>query len=180
MRTLWPLSLMLWVALGTACVAALLTTVGALFPGVVARARAAVEGRPGRAFAVGLVNGIFLVALGLALRVLARRAGLPVWPVTLPALVLLGVGLALGCAAVAGLVGERAWPVRSAAQQRAFGAGLATLGSLVPIVGWFVLLPYVLALGLGGAVLALLGRPQAVGGTAPAAPPASDTGPWVG
>jgi hypothetical protein len=48
MRTLGPLSLMLCGALGTICVAALLATVGALFPGVVARARAAADGRPGR------------------------------------------------------------------------------------------------------------------------------------
>jgi Na+/melibiose symporter-like transporter len=150
---IWPISLVVWIAVGTVVVTSLLTTIGALFPMVTARTREAAVRGPARSAAVGLVNGLFLVALGLALRVMARRSDVPPWLVTLPVLLVLGVGLAIGCAAVAGVVGERIWPERSAHQQRAMGAVVSTLACLTPVIGWFALFPYVAALGLGGFIL---------------------------
>lgn len=159
-RTSWPLPLLVWSAFGTVIIAALVVAVGVLFPSVVGRARAAAETRPARACVVGLVDGGFLLLLGPALRVVARWSDWRVLPVVLPVLLLLGLGLALGWAAVAGLVGERVWPQRSIHVQRALSAALLTLGSLVPVAGWLVLLPYVSALGLGGTVMALMSRPK--------------------
>ena len=112
---------------------------------------------------MGLVDGGFLLLLllllGLALRVVARWSDWRVLPVVPPVGLLLGLGLALGWAAVAGLVGERVWRQRPIHTERPLGAGLLTLGSVVPVAGWLVLLPYVSALGLGGTVMALMSRP---------------------
>ena len=135
---------------------ALFLSVGVLFGRKVERARRAAEESPGRAFVVGAINILFLSALGFGFSALADAVGAEV--LQLPALLffsLLIILLAFGLTATSMLVGERLFPGAGLFRSRLGGAGLLTLASLAPFVGWFGFLPYVAFLGSGGFILGL-------------------------
>ncbi|MAD79472.1 MAG: hypothetical protein QGG71_01605 [Pirellulaceae bacterium] len=129
----------------------------ALFPGWVARARQRVTRMPVRTFLVGLLVGTFFMVIGSAM----ISAGGPVG--FFGGIVVAGtLGFALaGSAGVAMSIGaglpsaadvERPW------QAIIRGWVVLFLASLMPILGWFVLLPIALLMGFGAAVLGLFGR----------------------
>ena len=142
-------------------------TWGLLCPALVARSRARLDRTPGRTFALGLgalASGGLLVRLGFA--------GGPV-----PGWFALGLLLALasvGAAGLAALLGERLRAeggayTPSGALLR--GAVALELAVIVPIIGWFVILPLGTVAMLGAATWALLHRtPRAVAPTPPAWP----------
>jgi hypothetical protein len=133
----------------------------ALFSGRLARTRALAAQMPGRSLLVGLVNLLFFGAVALAFSASADRSGSEL--LRLPAIILvagLAVGLSLGLTAMAGLVGARLRPQASAVSQMAWGALTLSLGSTLPVVGWFALLPYIAGLGLGAFIISFVARPQ--------------------
>lgn len=134
-----------------------LLVLSALAPRRISRVARLAEQRPGRAFGVGLVNIAFLLGLVLLLLTLADRTGRAF--LALPGLLLLlllGAGLALGLAGVIQLLGSRLLPNQPRLPQHALSALLLTLGCLAPLAGWFLLLPYVGALGFGALLLTFL------------------------
>ena len=150
-----PFAIVIAVLVLTVCLAALFTSVAALFPVTVEITRRAVDDHPGRTFALGLVNVLFLGGISAAL----FSAGGPVLKfiglITFSAGV---IGLTFGLAAVSGLAGERISPHRSGLGRMILGTVVLSLGSATPFVGWFGLIPYVACLGLGGFVLGLFRR----------------------
>jgi hypothetical protein len=56
------------------------------------------------------------------------------------------------------LVGARLWPAASETRRTVFGAAVLILGCSLPIAGWFLLLPYVLAGAAGAAILGIFRR----------------------
>lgn len=144
-------------------VAALLVGVGlsamflailALFPAVVGRTQRAADKSPGRSFLLGLVNVLFLSALGLGFGALAEGGGRDF--LQLPALLafsLLAILLAFGLAALAGLVGGRLFPEASRAGGQLKGSIVLILAGLTPFLGWFLLFPYAGMLGVGAVFL---------------------------
>lgn len=126
-----------------------------LAPTVVERARLRLERTPWRCVVAGLALGL----TGLAL-VLPLLAG----PGPLQALGWAGLGLILlvasvGMAGLAALMGYRLGrePLPILTPRRLVQSAVALeLAMVVPLAGWFVLLPAVLLLGLGAATLALL------------------------
>ena len=148
---------------GNLFLVAYFAALGALFPRRLAHARAVADATPGRAFVVGLINAGFFGALILAFSALADWAGneLPRLP-ALFLLALVGVGVSLGLAAVAELVGERLRPQTTGLARTTWGALILSLGCTLPFVGWFLLLPYAVCLGLGGFILGLFHRPHAI------------------
>lgn len=141
---------------------AFMHTLAALFPRRLARTRALADEMPGRSCLAGAVNGVFFGALSLALFAIPSSwlGELP----RLPALGLLGllsVGLSFGLAGVARLVGERLRPAESALRQMTWGTLALSLGSALPLVGWFALLPYAACLGLGAFLLSFFVRARA-------------------
>lgn len=142
----------------------------ALFSGTVEKSRRAMLDHPWRIFLIGALAGIPLVVLGLAM--LSNGAG----PVKF-----LGGALASGILLVA-LLGSTGL-VRHIGEQLSGNAvegrtGLAVLrggaviavASVLPVVGWFVLIPAVLIAGFGAA-LRLLWTRQPPATVAPAANP---------
>lgn len=131
----------------------------ALFPARLARARAVADQLPGRSFVVGLVNLLFFGAVALGFSALADRSGSELLRV--PALLLAGalaLGLSFGLNAVSALAGARLRPQDSALRQKVWGTLTLSLGSTLPVLGWFGLLPYIGCLGLGAFIISLIAR----------------------
>lgn len=146
--------------LSAASLTGLFLALAALFPAVVRRSVEAMDDAPGRAVALGLANGLFLAVVGLGLTSLSQGSGLDL--LQIPAIAFLSlflITLCFGLAAVVQLVGERLFPGAGPVRQRIWASLVLALGTLTPFVGWFGLLPYVAALGIGGFLLGWLRRP---------------------
>jgi hypothetical protein len=135
----------------------------ALFPRRVAKTRAVADLMPGRAFAVGLVNFLFFGAITFILFTLVGQVGNELLRVilALPALFFLSalsVGLSFGLAGVVQLVGERLAASQPEIRRTVWGALALSLGSSLPFVGWFGLLPYSGLLGLGAFIVSFFFR----------------------
>ncbi len=140
--------------LGSLSLVAFFLVVSALFPDRVARTRASAENTPGRSFVIGLVNLIFFGAVSLASFALNERGGGGLLAIPgLVALALLCIGVVFGLAGLAGLVGERLAPSQPAVGRTVCGVLALAWAGATPFAGWFLLLPYVSALGLGAFVL---------------------------
>ncbi len=138
--------------------AALSAVGGALFPRPVGWTRQAAEGQAARAFLVGLVNAIFVIALAMGAGALGEATGLTFLPiVSVILLAVLVVGATFGLMGMAELIGERLFPTSRPMGQTLGGAAALLLACLAPYVGWFGLLPYAGLRGLGGFILGWLG-----------------------
>ena len=143
------------------CVLASLVVAAALLPGLHQRSLAALERSPWRALGLGLVNYVFWGALLILLANLGPL-GLVSLFIGLALLALTAIGLAV----VGRLVGERlaAWreAPTSPLTRLVLGSASLELALLLPVVGWFVLLPLASLVGLGAVVLALFQRKTVV------------------
>ncbi len=135
----------------------------ALFPRRVAKTKTVADLMPGRAFAVGLVNFLFFGAITFILFTLVGQVGNELLRVilALPALFFLSalsVGLSFGLTGVVQLVGERIAASQTEIRRTVWGALALSLGSSLPFVGWFGLLPYAGLLGLGAFIVSFFWR----------------------
>ncbi|MDZ4860738.1 MAG: hypothetical protein SGI88_17320 [Candidatus Hydrogenedentes bacterium] len=124
----------------------------ALFKKMVKQASIEYEQHPLRATFVGLVSGAPLFGISLAL--LNSAAGLKFVGVVLLSVVLL-VGL-VGSAGLARLVGARLASATDASfpWRRVLRGGIVlSITFVLPIVGWFIVLPLTLASGFGAVVV---------------------------
>ena len=148
----------------------LAVTWGLLYPGGVARSRSRLAQTPGRCFLLGLgalAFGAILVRLGFAL------GPVPGW---------FGLGLllalaSLGAAGLAALLGERLRAEGLAVSPTGAllrGAVALELAVVVPLIGWFVILPLGTVAMLGAATFALLRREPRVATPPPLAWPMPD------
>ncbi|MDH5506259.1 MAG: hypothetical protein OEZ02_03450 [Anaerolineae bacterium] len=130
--------------------------VGTLFPKLVSSSRKNIDEMAGRAFWLGLVNTLFLVAvmagLGMIVNITQVQA-LILFPVVVAAMIV--IFAVTGLTGLSQSIGERLFADRSQIQQHLLGAGVMTLGSLTPFVGWYFLLPYMLIVGIGSVVATL-------------------------
>ena len=146
---------------GSLALVAFFLVLVALFPRRIARTQAIAEGMPGRSLIVGLVNLIFGAAVVVALLALAQWTN--VKPLGVPALLvlsLMGIAATFGLGGVAQLIGARLLPEQPG-PRRTIAATLA-LGwaCTVPFVGWFGLLPFAVALGMGAFILSFFSSPS--------------------
>jgi hypothetical protein len=123
-----------------------------------ARARAALEFRPGRCFLTGvgvtLILGVPVVALLRSPNGLSKLAG---WALLLP----LAAGLVTGLSAMAQLLGERLRalsPSLTPLGALVRGAVTVELAAIIPFVGWFLFAPLVGLTVTGAGVLGCAGR----------------------
>ncbi|MEW6568316.1 MAG: hypothetical protein AB1449_09165 [Chloroflexota bacterium] len=164
------LVLLVAVVAGIVCLIALFAVLQAFFPRPVERARHAIEDQPVRAFLVGLVNLVFLLALGAGLGALRSNLGWRFLDLILLLLfALFLVGAAFGLAGLVQVLGARLMPQRAPAARTAWGTAALTLACLTPYVGWFGLLTYSVMLGLGAFLIGLFSG-RANGGVEQASP----------
>lgn len=145
-----PLGLLIAFVSLVAVLFGLFASAAALFPRWVWLSQRAAEESPGRSLAIGAVNTVFLTALAVTLLATER-----------PVLAFLGgivaaaglASLAIGLAGVVTMVGTRL--ARQAGGLRGILAGtvVLSLASATPFLGWFVILPGLIFLGLGGFIL---------------------------
>jgi hypothetical protein len=147
---------------------ALLVLVSLSFPRAVDRAQIHASARPVRAFAQGTLALVCLVtAASLLASVLAGLGKL------LGALLLLG-GLSVATVGAAGLARHLAAAYGRQTSSRLplpdvlVGAALLELAAIVPLVGWFVVLPVTFLIVLGSGCAVLLRRPVRVAVEQPA------------
>jgi hypothetical protein len=150
-----PFAIVIAVLVLMVCLAALFNAVAALFPVTVEVSRRAIDDHPGRSFALGVVNVLFLGGVSAAL---LSIGGSPFRFLGAVVIVVGVIGLTFGLAAVSGLAGERIAPHGSGLGRMILGTFVLGLGGATPYVGWFGLIPYVSCLGLGGFVLGLFRR----------------------
>jgi intracellular septation protein A len=133
-----------------------------LFPVRTARTSGIANQQPGRSFAIGLVNFVFFVVIGLATASLVDKTPglLKIIPSLLAILsaVCLFISLAFGLAGISGLIGERLAPSQNGWKQELWGVLLLGLGGSVPLLGWFMLLPYAIWTGMGAFIISLAAR----------------------
>ena len=129
----------------------------ALFAPRIARSKSIIQSMPARSFGLGLVNFLFFAVIALVLLSVAENAGSVIKAIlTIPALIILAflaVILSFGLAALSNLVGERTFPELPAWKQMLWGTVCLSLACSLPFVGWFLLLPYVGFVGIGGLIV---------------------------
>ena len=127
-----------------------------LIPYRVEQARQAIEHAPGRAFLIGLVNMLFF---GVLAAIFANGGDVG-------GLIALIILLALGSFSLIGLSGiiltlrERIYPdsTGNGLKEGMKTAVFIIIASLTPFIGWFVLAPILLIIGLGGAITTIIRR----------------------
>jgi hypothetical protein len=129
-----------------------------LFPGVVGRAQARLSRTPGRSFGFGLVGA---GAIGVPLLILFA---MPSGPTKFAASLMLMAALivaSFGAAGLAAAMGSRlaertGWSTTGA---KAFlgGALALELAAAFPLLGWLIVIPFIIIACLGASLFALLG-----------------------
>lgn len=158
-------TVLIWVLVAVGFVVALpalwLLTLG-LWPGRAERLTRVAEAGLGRSVLVGVLPVLGAVVL---VSILARLPKMGLVAALVAGVVMLW-GLA-GLCGTAALLGRRLWPAAEPWRQVRHG-GLTLVGcALLPVVGWFVLLPLMAVAGAGMQVRAWLGRKR----EAPPPPP---------
>ncbi len=151
---------LLLVTISLLCLAAYLVVWRTLFTERVTLLQSIARATPLRAFVIGLINLTFFGVVALALASIAGRGGAAalLWLPALIALVCLVVALSFGLSAFAQTLGEQLLAHATPMRQSLFGALLLIAGSLLPIAGWLVLLPFVACVGVGAFVIGLMRR----------------------
>jgi len=142
--------LFLIIVIGWICTTAFFVLLETLFSSIVTKGKEIAEDSPGRAFWLGLINGLFFLALAVLFIFLGENFGTPL--IALPGLFFGGVfiiGGLVGLASMIQLIGDRLFPEHSTFKRRSFAAGVTILACLTPYVGWFGLFPYLLLVGFG-------------------------------
>lgn len=144
---------------GGGTIIALLVTLSYLLPDLSGRTGQTLVNMPGRSFILGAVNFIFFFAVAAvfaqigeqisgALGSLFNLAALTI------ALIILSV-MAMGLTGLVLLLAGRIAGGESLTARRRFGAAtLLVAAGLAPVIGWLVLTPFALLLGLGAAIIA--------------------------
>lgn len=137
---------MIWVAIASGFVAgvpALWMLSRGLWPESFARRSAAARKSIFVSLLLGLVPSIII---GLIIAVLGKRLG-PVPGIFLSGAVI--VWGMMGATGIASLIGERLWPAGEPWKQTRNGGLVIICAALIPVVGWFLLLPMVAVVGMG-------------------------------
>lgn len=147
-------------------IAALTLLLDVLFPQFVRRARGTAERMPIRSGIVGLINLTFFSILSVAILSIAQEAengggvGAVVLLRLLASLILivLVAFIAFGIAGMARWIGERIAPGASPARQSLGGIVTLELAALAPVVGWLLVPLFVIVVGYGAVIIAIVWR----------------------
>lgn len=134
--------------------AALLVLLPALLPGRVARAQQVAQNSPGRTFVIGLVNALFF---GVVMAIFTQGGELGGLIAATLLLALLAI-TAVGLAGINQIVQGRLYPNVGGVKVGLKTAVLLIAGGLVPLLGWLVVTPILLLIGLGAGIIALVRR----------------------
>ncbi|HDD55155.1 MAG TPA: hypothetical protein ENG59_02805 [Chloroflexi bacterium] len=148
------LSVLLFAVLSLAALVASLIFIRGLFPVRVDRVRQTLENNWKRSFWIGLLNTVLITIFVLGLGSLGE--GAPIFYI--PTFGIYGaflIGLLYGLAAFIGLLGDWLFPDQPPVKKDIRASAVFLLASLLPFVGWFLLFPYGISLGVGAVIITL-------------------------
>ena len=146
---------LIWVAIASGFVvgAPALWMLGrGLWPEKFAKRCVAARKSIGMSLLLGLVPTLIV---SLVLVVLGKRLG-PIPGILLSGLII--VWGMMGATGIASLIGERLWPAGEPWRQTRNGGLVLICAALIPVIGWFLLLPLMAVVGLGVNVRCLFTR----------------------
>lgn len=163
---------LIWVAIASGFVAgvpALWMLSRGLWPDAFAKRCIAARKSVGMSLLLGLVPAIIA---GLVIAVLGKRLG-PVPGIFLSgAIIVWGM---MGATGIASLIGERLWPAGEPWKQTRNGGLVIICAALIPVVGWFLVLPMIAVVGMGVNVRCLFtGKPKPMQAEEPPPLPSSN------
>ncbi|MGB2963744.1 MAG: hypothetical protein WBB69_07130 [Anaerolineales bacterium] len=154
------LSMILLSLLSLITLAASFLFIGGLFPQRVNKVRVTLETNWKRSFWLGLVNTLLITIVVLGLGTMAENFPL----FFIPAFAIYGaflIGLLFGLTAFVQLLGARLFPDLAPVKRDIRSGAVFLLSSLLPVVGWFLLFPYVISLSVGAVVITLFQKEKA-------------------
>jgi hypothetical protein len=138
------------------------TVMNVLFPKRISQTQKILQKPVGRPFGIGLVNILFFLPISLLLLSLGDVTSGPLKAIIMvPALFLLAVLLSLasfGLLSVVNMVGDQITPDQSLLKRTFWSTLMLSLACALPLVGWFLLLPYILIIGVGAVILGFFQR----------------------
>jgi hypothetical protein len=138
--------------------------INALFINRVNKTQHVINQTPGRSFGLGLVNALFFGAIGIFLLILIDGNANRVPPV-LRAILLFPtiivwtflISLAsIGLTSMVKVLSERIFPDLPSWKQIVWGSVVLCFACALPFVGWFLLIPCILFIGIGAAILGIV------------------------
>ena len=137
---------------------ALFLVASVVFGSQVSAVRAIAASSPGRSFGIGVLNIVLITILLIALLSLEDAAAGIFQLLGLIVLALLAVVLTFALAGMGRLIGDRLLPDSSPVRQQAWGSTLLVAACLMPLIGWFLLFPYLVFRGTGALIISLYAR----------------------
>jgi len=128
-----------------------------LFPLRVQKVQATMESNWKRSFWIGLANTVLISILVFGLGSLGNNVPL----FFVPTFVIYGaflIGLLFGLTAFVQILGDRLFADAAPVKKDVRAGAVLLLACLLPFVGWFLLFPYVLSLGVGAVIITLFQR----------------------
>lgn len=139
------------------CLVALFLTLQAYFSRLLERSRSVAAESASRSFLIGLVNVIFLIAVGVALLSLGQNTGVGLLFILAFVIgLILILAILFGTTAMVLLLKDRLFPGQLGNRPIALAGSVATLACLTPYIGWFGLFPYIVFRGMGALVITLV------------------------
>ena len=156
------LRLLIVIILLTIGLVAYFLVLNALIAPRIERTKSVEQTMPARSAGIGLVNFVFFAVIATVLLSMAETTGPVIRGIlTIPAVIILAAlafVLSLGLVATSNLIGERLFPNFAAWKQTLWGTVCLSLACALPFVGWFLLLPYIVCVGIGAVILGFLQR----------------------
>jgi hypothetical protein len=144
----------------TISLASYFLVISALFTNRVSKTQNVINQTPGRSFGLGMVNFLFFGAIAFALLSIAESTGAFIKGLlTIPALLILTFLIALssiGLTSMVKVLSERIFPDLTSWKQIIWGSVVLCFACALPFVGWFLLIPCVMFIGIGAAILGLV------------------------
>jgi hypothetical protein len=147
--------------IGGVTLAAFLAVMVILLPNMSGRVSRTMASMPGRSFVLGAINFIFFFGVAAVLSQIGQGIGgffggifsLSALFITFMLLLLLGIGLA----GLVRIISERVYDSKPVSIGQLLRSAVLLVGAgLAPFVGWFVLTPLALFIGLGATIIALV------------------------
>ncbi len=152
----------LWLAALISGLIGYFVVLGALFSKQASKTQAVIVSMPNRALGIGAVNFIFFSVIAIILFSISQGTdGLLQVILTILAVLIttaLVIALSFGLAGVANVIGERALPEASALKRAVWGTVFLGLACALPLVGWFLIFPYVGLVGIGAFIIGYFQR----------------------
>jgi hypothetical protein len=134
--------------------------ISALFTNRVSKTQNIINQTTGRSFGLGLVNFLFFGAIAFVLLSVAENTGAFIKGLlTIPALLILAFLIVLSSVGLTSLVkvlSERIFPDLTSWKQMLWTSVILCFACALPFVGWFLLIPYILFIGIGAAILGIV------------------------